>query len=225
MAGPLSKAPPPRPTAEKRAQRRKQRRMVWTALAALFLAVVAWQIYEYVDSASERAQLQLPAAISLLTPGRYEEAVVKLTEVINADPGSWNAYLQRGIANQNLGALDKAVDDFHKALLLNPNLSQAHTELAEIYRRKGDPKSALQELNKVIEAAPTMDAYSTRALVHAELEQHDEAVADFTWVINKARDAPFAFYARAKSKRAMGDEAGAAEDERAAAALDRGRVH
>src|SRR4051812_49043094 len=181
MAAPLSKAPPPPPTAEMRAHRRKQSRMVWTTIGILFLAFVAWQAYDYVASTSDRAQLQLQAAIKLITPGRYEEAVAKLTDVIHADPASSNAYLQRGFANQNLGALDKALDDFQKALLLNPNLVQAHTERAEIYRRQGDPKNALQELNKVIEATPTMDAYSTRALMYAELGQHDKAVSDFTW--------------------------------------------
>jgi hypothetical protein len=55
--------------------------------------------------------------------------------------------------------------------------------------------------------------------------QHEQAIPDFTWVINQTRDAPFAYFGRAKSKRALGDEAGAVADEQAAAGLDRGRVN
>ncbi len=73
----------------------------------------------------------------------------------------------------------------------------------------------------MIEQQPTTDAYSTRALVRAEVGQHEGAIADFSWVIDKLRDAPYAYLGRAKSKRAMGDEAGAQDDERMSASFDR----
>jgi tetratricopeptide (TPR) repeat protein len=162
MAGPLSKAPPPSPTAELRAQRRTRRRLVCGTFFGLILLVGVWQVYEYIASAPPRAEEQVLAA---------------------------------------------------------------RTGRADIYRRKKDPQRALEELNKVIETKPTMEAYSTRALIYAELGRHEEAIADFTWVIDEFRDAPFAFFGRAKSKLALGDKAGALEDEKSATALERGPLH
>jgi tetratricopeptide (TPR) repeat protein len=208
-----------------RAQRRRQKRLVFGTLGTLLLALFSWQVYEYISSAPQRAAAQVQAAMSMLTPGRYEQAVTQFSEALQTDPTSWNAYLQRGVAKQNLGMLDEALEDYRNALVLKPDLLQARTERAEIYRQKGEQRHAVEELSKVIELNPTIEAYSTRALIYAEMGQHEQAIPDFTWVINQTRDAPFAYFGRAKSKRALGDEAGAVADEQAAAGLDRGRVN
>ncbi len=195
--------------------------MVWGTLAGILLAGAVWQAYEYVDSAPERAEEQVQLGITMLTPGRYEEAVKQFTEALQTSPASWNAYLQRGVARQNLGSLDEALEDYQRALLLKPDLLQARSGRAEIYRLKGDGKSAAEELTKVIELQPTAEAYSRRGLVRAEVGEHKLAIADFTWVIDQLRDAPYAYLGRAKSKRALGDEAGAQEDEKMASTFNR----
>ena len=221
MSGPLSKAPPPPPTPAQRAQRRRQIRLVLGTLVGIVVVVASWQVFEYIDSAPERAEQQVNAGIAMLTPGRYGEAVQQFTEALQLNSASWNAYLQRGVAKQNLGQLDAALDDYQKALLLKPDLLKARTERAEIYRRKGDSRNALEELTKVIEIEPTTEAYTTRGLVRADLGQHQEAIADFSWVIEKLRDAPYAYLGRARSKRALGDEAGAQADEKMTATFNR----
>ncbi len=225
MAEPLSKAPPPPPTAEQRAQRQKQKRLVLAALGILFALVVAWQVYEYVASAPQRAEALVQEGRMSLSPGHYEQAIEMFGKALEIDANSWNAYLQRGIAQQNLKLFDPALDDFQKALLLKPDLLEARTARGEIFRQKGDLPHAIEELNKVIELKPTVEAHNTRGMAYAELGQHDKAVVDFTWIIDEIRDAPFAYFARARSKRAMGDIAGADADDNAANGFDRGVIH
>ncbi|MEO5926913.1 MAG: tetratricopeptide repeat protein [Bryobacteraceae bacterium] len=225
MAGPLSKAPPPPPTAAQRAHRRRQKRLVFGTLGGFLLLLVAWETYDYVASAPERAELQVQAGAKLLIPGHYEEALGILTKAMELDPNSWNAYLNRGLAKQNLGQLDAALTDFQHALLLKPDLLQARTARASIYLAKGDSQHAVEELTKVIDLQPSVDAYTNRATAYAQIGQHELAIQDFTWLIEQLRDAPFAYYGRARSKRALGDQAGSSEDERIGKSFDRGNLN
>jgi tetratricopeptide (TPR) repeat protein len=225
MAAPLSNAPPPPPTAEQRAQRRRQKRLVGGTLLGILVAIATWQVFDYMASAPERAEEQVQAGMEMLTPGRYEQAVAQFTQALETDPRSWNAYLRRGIAKQNLAQPDEALADFERALRINPDLLEARTARAEIYRQKGDPIHAIEELTKVIELKPSVEAHNSRALAYAELGQHEKAIPDFTWIIEQLRDAPNAYFARAKSKRALGDEAGAVQDEKRAMSFNRGVVH
>ncbi len=224
MSGPLSKATPPPPPATQRAHRRKQKRLVFRTFGGLLLAVLSWEVYDYVSSAPERAELQVQAGAKLLVPGHYEEALSIFTTALDLNPNSSSAYLNRAIAKQSLGQLDAATQDFQRALLLNPDLIQARTALASIYQEKGDVQHAVEEFTKIIEVQPSIDAYANRATAYAQLGQHELAIQDYTWLIEKIRDAPFAYYGRAKSKRALGDDAGFLEDESIGRSFHRGEV-
>jgi tetratricopeptide (TPR) repeat protein len=224
MVAPLSKAPPPPLTAEQRAQRLKQKRLVLSTLGVVFVLAAAWQVYEYAATAPQRAEEQVQEGRKSLSPGHYEQAIQLFGQALETDPNSWNAYLQRGMAKQGLSLLEDALADFQKALLLKPDLVEARVARANIFRQKGDVAHAIEELTKVIESKPTIDAHASRGLAYAELGQHDKAIPDFTWVIEEQRDAPFAYFARAKSKRALGDYAGATSDEKIANGFNRGVV-
>lgn len=224
MPAPLSKAPPPPPTAEQRAQRLKQKRLVISLVAVLLVAGLAWEVYDYYTSAAQRAEEQVREAAKLLSPGNYERAIPQLDQALDTDPTSWNAYLQRGLVKQNLEKLDEALADFDHALALKPNLVEALTGRGEIFRRQGNTKRALEELNKAIELKPDLTAHYSRGSIYAELGRHEEALVEFTWVIEQSRDAPFAYFARAKSRRILGDEEGAVADEKMGNSFNRGAV-
>ncbi|MEI9814586.1 MAG: tetratricopeptide repeat protein [Acidobacteriota bacterium] len=217
----LSKAAPPPPSPQARAQRRKQWLLVTITLGGVLGLAGLWQAYEYIASAPERAEAQVQAGIKNLSPGRYEQAIPLFDEALSIDPNSSSAYFQRAVANQNLERFDAALADYQAAIQLRPDLIEAMTARAAIYGQKGDLKKSVEELSKVIDRKPTVDAYFQRASNYASLGEHQKAVEDFTWVIQEMRDAPYVYFARAKSKRALGDVEGAAADERSAAGFDR----
>lgn len=222
MSAPLSKAPPPPPTAEQRAQRLKQKRLVISAVAGVVTLALCWEAYDYYAAAVQRAEEQVQDAQKSLSPGHYDQAIKQLDVALDIDPASWHAYLQRGLARQNLNQLEQALADFEHALALKPDAVEALTARAEVFRQKGDRERAIEELTKVIALKPDVTAYYSRGLAYAELDQHKLAIPDLTWAIDQQRDAPFAYFARAKSKRALGDEAGAQKDEQMARSFDRG---
>ena len=144
-------------------------------------------------------------------------------EAISIDGNSWNAYYQRAIANENLHKFDAALEDYQAVLRLNPNLVEAATARAAIFADKGDVHRAVDELSKVIDRKASVEAHYRRGDGYVALKQYDKAIEDFTWVIEQVRDAPYVYFARANAKRAIGDLAGASEDERVADSFDRGK--
>jgi tetratricopeptide (TPR) repeat protein len=206
------------------AQRRKQKRLILMTLLTVFLAVGVWQVYAYIASAPQRAEALVQDGIRNLGPNRYPQAIQQFTDALSINANSWNAYYQRAVANQGLGKLDAALEDYQAALQLNPNLVEAATARAAIFADKGDVKRSVVELTKVIDLKPNVEAHYRRGDSYAALKQYDKAVEDFTWVIEQVRDAPYVYFARANAKRAMGDLAGAVEDERIADTFDRGKT-
>ena len=221
MSAPLTKAAPAPLTPQQKAQRRKQKRLVFGTLLGLLVAVGAWQGVVYFLSAPERSDVALQAGIKNLSPGKYDQAVAQLTQALEIDPNSWNAYYQRGIAKQNLGALDDALADYQSALQIKGDLLEARIARAGIYGEKGDHRHSIDELTRIISQKATVDAYYRRGTDYQELGQHEQAIADFTWIIDQIRDAPLVYFARAKSRRALGDMAGAAADDQVAGTFDR----
>lgn len=219
----LSKSVPMPPSTQVSAQRRKQKRMILTTVAGIVAAVGAWQVYAYIASAHERAEAKVQEGIKNLAPNRYDQAIKLFDEAISIDSNSWNAYYQRAVANQNLNKLDAALEDYQASMQLNPNLIEAATARAAIFAEKGDARRAVDELSKVIDRKPSVEAHYSRGDGYVTLKQYDKAIEDFTWVIDQVRDAPYVYFARANAKRAMGDVPGAAEDERMADTFDRGK--
>ncbi len=194
--------------------------MIFT-LFGLVLAGSVWQGVLYLTSAPERAEALVQAGIKNLSPGKYEQAVLRFNEALAIEPNSWNAHYQRGIAEQNLNKPDDALADYQAALQIKADLLEARIARAGIYDEKGDHRHAAEELTKIIAQRPTVDAHYRRGDAYAQLGQHAEAIEDYTWIINEVRDAPLAYFSRAKSRRALGDLDGATADETAATSFDR----
>jgi tetratricopeptide (TPR) repeat protein len=71
-----------------------------------------------------------------------------------------------------------------------------------------------------VELAPDQSNYFQRAATFQLLGRHKLALADLNEVIAIKPDGPQAYFARAESRRAMGDAAGATEDHKQALLLD-----
>jgi tetratricopeptide (TPR) repeat protein len=91
--------------------------------------------------------------------GRYQDAIIDLTEAIRRDPKDFKSYQNRGAAHVYLGRYDEAIQDFSDAIRLNGAAIEAYQGRAAAYRASGQENQAhaderkAQELSKRAEEA------------------------------------------------------------------------
>ena len=60
-------------------------------------------------------------------------------------------HFRTGFGYQNEGDLDKALEEYQKALQLNPNYTQVYTNVGTVYIEKKEYDKAIQQFKRVIE--------------------------------------------------------------------------
>ncbi len=201
-------------------QRRKQRKMIFGALAVIVLGAIGWAIYAYIGTAQERAQAAFDDAQRLMSAGHYAKAIDGFTRTLSIWPQMANAYVERGLAHHFLGEDPQALADLDRALGLDPNLSTAYAAKGSISRDHGDVSRAMEEYARSIQTNPNVEAFFERGQLYEKLGDHQKAIADYDQAIAYRRDAPHVYRARAFAKSNMGDEAGAKADRDIANSLE-----
>jgi eukaryotic-like serine/threonine-protein kinase len=117
-------------------------------------------------------------AEALFRLGRFDEVIRVFDRYLETGKPQEPVYRGRGLARAELGQYPGAIEDFTKALELNP------TSAVQAYRGwthlvVDAPKLALRDFELAIELDPNNgDAYNGRGFVRARLGRHREAVQD-----------------------------------------------
>ena len=149
-------------------------------------------------------------------PDRALSDFSKVIELRPLDPAGWIA---RGAAYLDINDFDSAIDDANRAIVLGADAS-AYNLRGSALRKSGDPKKALDDFNHAVALDPNPDNYYQRGATYQLLGEHQLAIEDFTQVIGMIPDLGNAFYARAASRRAVGDLDGARQDHQQGRILD-----
>ncbi len=144
-------------------------------------------------------------------------ALAACTRVIKTETDSVvlaRAYFNRGIAREAKGQLKTALQDYSKAIELNPNYSPPHNNRGIIYAQQGRHKQALQEYNRAIEIDPdNLYALNSRGRHHLLRGKNPElALLDFERAVQLDRNYAvsfanrgFAYQKLGKKKEALAD--------------------
>lgn len=113
----------------------------------------------------------------------------------------------------NMGRIDEALENFNRAIQLNPNNAEAHANRGGILFTKGDFRDAIIDYTRAIEINPGFaGAYYSRGKVREKIKDLDGAIADFSKAIEIGpRDAEF-YLDRGSARKAKGDLDGAMVD-------------
>ena len=84
----------------------------------------------------------------------------------------------------------------------------------------GNLPQSLEDFNRAVELSPGLDTYFQRATTYQSLGEHAKAIADLDQVIALFPTSPMGYLARAKSREATGDAAGARSDRETARQLE-----
>jgi len=112
-----------------------------------------------------------------------------------------------------LGFSDEAINEFTKAIDMNPQYAEACVYRGIARAAKGDLNNALADFDKAIELQPGLpQAYSGRAYARQATGDLDGALADYTKVIELKPDWAEAYGGRASIKQSKSDLDGALAD-------------
>ncbi len=88
-------------------------------------------------------------------------------------------YVDSGLRKE----VNKAIQDYNKAIRLDPDCLEAYFLRGQAYERKGEYDKAIQNLNKVIELKPeSWVTHCVRGRIYMKREEYDKAIQDYSWM-------------------------------------------
>eukprot|EP01006_Ploeotia_vitrea_P048415 TRINITY_DN67234_c2_g1_i1.p3 TRINITY_DN67234_c2_g1~~TRINITY_DN67234_c2_g1_i1.p3 ORF type:complete len:172 (+),score=91.85 TRINITY_DN67234_c2_g1_i1:417-932(+) len=118
---------------------------------------------------------------------KFAEAVDMYTQALKLDNKSGDCYFNRANAYRNQGILDLALDDYSKAIKINPQDAGAMVKKGitlTLYSSKKKSAKAISLFTKALEIEPNnSEAFVKRGGAFKELGQLEEALRDFTTCI------------------------------------------
>jgi tetratricopeptide (TPR) repeat protein len=151
---------------------------------------------------------------------QMEPAIRDFTKVIQLQPGNSQAFVERASVHLAINNYVAAVADCGEAIRRDPKLAYAYTLRGMALRGMGNLPQSLEDFNRAVELSPGLDTYFQRAAAYQSLGEHTKAIADLDQVIALFPAIPLGYLARAKSREATGDAAGARSDREAARQLE-----
>lgn len=152
--------------------------------------------------------------------GNYEEAVKKIEARIKEKPGDADPHYDRAWLYGAHLELDKAIEEYTKAIQLNDKFVDAYYNRGLIYSAMGKYREAIRDFNAAIELGPkAADAYCNRGNAYFLMAKTKQALADFDRALKFSPNDGDALYNRALVYEKMGDRARARKDLRKAMAL------
>ncbi len=88
-------------------------------------------------------------------------------------------YVDSGLKKE----VNKAIQDYNKAIQLDPDCLEAYFLRGQAYERKGEYDKAIQNLNKVIELKPeSWVTHCVRGRIYMKRKEYDKAIQDYSWM-------------------------------------------
>ena len=131
------------------------------------------------------------------------------------------AFNNRGVAYKVKGEYDRALEDYDRAILLNPSFANAYNNRGVIYRLKGEYDRAIKDYDEAIWLDSNVPAsFYNRGIAYSEKQDYDHALGDFDVVLRFNPKNALALYARGIVRLNIGDTQRGAADIAAAKAIN-----
>jgi tetratricopeptide (TPR) repeat protein len=135
-------------------------------------------------TAEDRAAAFYAEGMDRYSNQELDEAILYFSEAIRLNPKLFEAYLYRGLANDQKGSYDRAIADYSKAIDRQPNNALLYNYRGRLYTIKGNYQFALYDLDRAIFLnQKDASAYKNRGDAHYGNGSYDQAIRDYTEAI------------------------------------------
>lgn len=142
----------------------------------------------------------------------YSSAIIWMDSALMLEPGQPDYYVNRGVAKEKIDEAS-AIDDYKKALTIEPNHAIALKNLSILNRKYGNNTSANEQLEQAIESDSSMlYPYLERAYQRIEGGYFKGAVEDYTRALAIRNDDPEIWFNRGLAREKLKDWTGAYAD-------------
>ena len=128
-----------------------------------------------------------------------------LTQQANRNARNPQAWLERGRHLMNGEQFGAAIQDFTRALVVNPGNAEALFGRARGWVRTGDLQKAMLDCDESLVSRPTKEAYSLRGDLWMRLDNLDQAISDFETAGRFDEEVATAYEKRAEKRREAGE--------------------
>ncbi len=150
--------------------------------------------------------------ISLLKNKDYAGVISLYDTCIKKYPNNADFYNNRGNAYLALKKYDLALNDYRKAISLNPKYVTPYNGLATVYIYEGQVDKALDALNNLMQNDPdNVSGALNRAQVNMITKDYESAIKDYNVVLKDKKksvyykDRAYAYLASSKPQQAIND--------------------
>ena len=177
-----------------------------TAAILAMWAITTWQQLSYwhddlrlfehaVASTSANPGAQFHLAGDLVDQGRYADAIPHLKETMRMLPNYYPPYYTLGLAEEKLGNIDSANQDFSRAIRLKPDYAEAYYARGTMLIEAGKEQAAEPDFHAALKyglAAVNADfvprAYDALGVIAAKRGDFPNAIANFEEAIRARPD-------------------------------------
>jgi len=152
----------------------------------------------------------------------FDSAIQDFTQVIQRQPGSAEAFIERAAARLGKKDYSGVIADCGEAISRDSKLAYAYNLRGMAFRETNNLQKSVEDFNRAVELSPAVDTYFQRAATYQLMGQHRLAIADLDRMIDLAPGSPMGYLARARSREALGDAAGASKDRETGRSLEGG---
>jgi tetratricopeptide (TPR) repeat protein/predicted Ser/Thr protein kinase len=134
---------------------------------------------EYLKGRGYLVRLDIKGNIDLALDS-FLNATKKDPQYALARAGLAEAYMRKATLTADKYWSDKALENAEQAVQIDQNLAAAHTNLGEVYARRGREDDAIREFQQALNLSPqNADAHRELAIVYANLGRFQEAESSY----------------------------------------------